>query len=428
MPDIFNPRTGSDPTLGMRTTRTWTTEELPKGYREGVNLLWPNGRATLTGLLSKAKKTRETQSHFMWFEKKKWIKSADATPGSAVVSVDDSVNVVIDTSFMNMIRVGHEVLLRTSNNHAADVLARVTNVTRSSTPSFDCIVLTAAGGDLTNADRVLIVGNINPEASVRPAAISYNAEERHNYQQIWRNSLAMSRTDLRNKSRLGDRYRDLKTEAWQDHAEEQEGCFLWGEKRIYEGENGEPERVTGGFIPEIKQYAPQNIIDCARITEFAGETFLNTGLEILEEHLIRPSFVWGDASEKFVFAGNSVLGAIQKVVRENSQYNISHNEKAFGINVSRIDTPYGSWLFHKYTPFNLDPSLHNSLLAFEMDQMELRYTDDFHFEKDIHFSKGGGSGLDGLVEGFLTEAGLAFNHVEKAIYASNFGVDSLLTP
>ncbi len=428
MANQFVPRTGSDPSVGMRATHTWTEEELPKGYREGVNMLWPNGKATLTGLLAKTKKVRETQSHFMWFEKKKATKSTTGTTASTIVAKGDLVTVTIPEAFKNMVREGHEVLLRTSNNHSLDVVLKVTEVIRTANPTATGIVKTAGGGDVTNADRFLIIGNMNPEASIRPTAISYNAYERSNYQQIWRTSCSMSRTDLRNKSRIGDRYRDLKTEAWQDHAEEQEGVFLWGEKDIEMGDNGMPERMTGGIIPFIRDYAPQNYIDCAREATYMppGATFKDNGLALLEERLIKTSFDWGEASEKIVFAGNSVLGAIQTLVRGNSQYTITNGEKAFGINVSRIDTPFGSWLFHRYTPFNLDPSLQRSILVFELGQLVFHYTDDFHFEKDEHFGKGGGSGLDGLVEAFLTEGGLEIQFPEKAMYCWNFGLDSLL--
>ena len=425
--DVLVRRADDDynPSIGMRTRRTWTEEEVPKGYREGVNYLWPQGKATLTGLLSQTKKIRETQSEFTWFEKKRQVKNVDATiSGGGAVAEGDSINVGITTGFMNMIREGHEVLLRTNQDHSKDVLGKVTAVNRTSTPTLDMTVTGA--GDTTNTDILMIVGNINPEASVRPASISYNAERRRNLQQIWRNSMSMSRSEMRNKSRLGERYKDLKMETWQDHAEEQEGCFLWGRKKEYVGDNGESERLTGGFIPEIQEYAPQNIIDAARITAFAGDTFANFGLELLEENLIKNSFLWGEEDSKIVLIGNNALGAIQRMVRGSSQYNIEHGAKVFGINVMVLTTPYGEWHLKRYTPFNHNPSLQNSMLAFNLNQLAFHYTDDFHFEKDKHFMQGGGSGLDGLVEAFLTEGGLEFNHVEKAIYTYNFGLDSLL--
>lgn len=418
----FTRRSGYDPTLGMRGTHTWNEEEVPKGYRDGVNYLWPNGKATLTGLLSKAKKVRESQSHFMWFEKKKAVKSSSATSSTGAVKRGDSVTVVITEAFKNMIREGHEVLLRDADDHSKDIVVKITSIDRT-VPNFVGEVLTASGNTST-IDRMLIIGNINSEASVRPSAISYNGYERYNYQQIWRNSLSMSRSDLRNTARIGDRYKELKIDTWQDHAEEQEGAFLWGVRDIKMGDNGMPERTTGGIIPFISEYAPSNIIDCkTAVSDFAGTTFLANGLELLETYLIKPSFDWGESSEKIVFAGNAVLAAIQKVVRDAGSYQIYHGEKAYGINVTRIDTPFGSWLFHRYTPFNLETSLQKSLLAFEMDQLVFHYTDDFHFEKDEHFGKGGGSGLDGLVEAFLTEGGLEINFPEKMIYAYNFGDD-----
>lgn len=428
MANEFVRRTGSDPSVGMRGTHTWTEDELPKGYREGVNTLWPNGKATLTGLLSKAKKVRETQSEFTWFEKKKSVKSAAGTTNSTTVAKGSMVTVAIPEAFKNAVREGHEIVLRTSNNHAADVIIKATEVIRSAAPTVTGVVKTLGGGDLTNMDRFLVIGNINPEASIRPTAISYNGYSRSNFQQIWRNSFSMSRSDLRNRARIGDRYRELKLDAYQDHSEEQEGAFLWGEKDIEMGENGMPERMTAGIIPWIRDYAQENYIDCARDATYmpSGSTFADKGLELLEEGLIKRSFTWGEASEKFVFAGNSVYGALSSLVRANSQYTITHGVTAFGINVSRIDTPYGSWMFHKYTPFNLDSSLQRSMLVFDLDQFTFHYTDDFHFEKDEHFGKGGGSGLDGLVEAFLTEGGLEIQFPEKSMYVWNFGLDSLL--
>lgn len=416
----FSRRTGYAPSIGMRDTSTWNEDEVPKGYRDGVNYLWPNGKATLTGLLDRAKKVRESQSHFTWFEKRKLAKSSTGTSSDGAVVRGDSITVTIADDFKNMVREGHEILLRDADDHSKDVLAKVKTVTRTSTPSLTASVITATG-NLSTIDRMLIVGNINPEASTRPVSISYNGYERDNYQQIWRNSFSMTRTDLRNKSRLKERYAELKSEAYQDHAEEQEGAFLWGTKDIYMGDNGKPERVTGGIIPFIKEYASDNYIDCTAVTALAGKSFLAGGLELLEDYLIRPSFDWGEGTEKIVFAGNRVLSAIQNLIRSVGSYQIYHNEKAYGINVSRIDTPFGSWLFHRYTPFNVETSLQRSLLAFEMDQLVFHYTDDFHFEKDEHFGKGGGSGLDGLVEAFLTEGGLEIQFPEKMIYAYNFG-------
>lgn len=434
MPNTYVPKPAVDnqaaaqPHYGMRGTHNWTESELPRGYRDGVRMLWPNGRATLTAMLAKAKKTRETQSHYSWFEKKKGQKSTSVSSlgGATTVARGEIVTIGVPDAYKNAIRAGHEVLLRTSTNHAADVVVKIVEVERTTTPVARCVVRTLTG-DITNADRFMIIGNLNPEASIRPAAISYNGYERDNYQQIFRHALSISRTDLRNKHRIGEVYKDAKTDAWQDHAEEQEGAILWGEKSIEMGDNGMAERSTGGFIPFIRQYAPDNYIDCARIAGTTGQSFVDDfGLELLEEGLIKRSFDWSEQSEKFAFVGNGVLSSCQALVRGNSTYQIVHNEQAFGINVSKFITPYGIWNLHRYTPFNLEPSLQRSILAFEMDQLEIRYTDDFHFEKDEHFGKGGGSGLDGLVEGFLSELGLAFYFLERAIYAYNFGLDSLL--
>lgn len=41
--------------LGMRGTGNWVTDQRPKNYRELVLMLYPNGQAPLTAIMSKMK-------------------------------------------------------------------------------------------------------------------------------------------------------------------------------------------------------------------------------------------------------------------------------------------------------------------------------------------------------------------------------------
>jgi len=50
---------------------------------------------------------------------------------------------------------------------------------------------------------------------------------------------------------------------------------------------------------------------------------------------------------------------------------------------------------------------------------------DMHYEKDIYMGKGGGDGIDGIREGYITEGGLAIYHPELFVYASNVGVAAI---
>ncbi len=427
------------PTLGMRGTHTWTDSEVPRNYREGLLYLRPNGKAPLTAMLSKLKKVKESQSHFHWFSKKLQYKGCNVdsytingqAPAGTAIAVNDVIALTIDAEFGYQVRAGHTVLVRDASKQSDDIVLKVTGVTRGAlTATVTGRAISACATQAPEYDRMVIIGNYNPEASARPAAISYNATEYGNMQQIWRNPLAMSRTDLANKSRLGDRYRQLKLETLEDHAMEQEFSLLFGEMSFELGDNGMPERTMQGIIPFVREYASENVIDAARLAvtdmnQANGTPWTTFGLELLEEYLIRPSFTWGDAMEKFVFCGSGVMSAIQQVVRSSSQYTITNGAAAYGIKVTSLETVHGTWHFHKHPLFNHENSMQNSLLAFEPEMLEWRYSMDMHYEKDIYMGKGGGDGIDGIREGYITEGGLAIYHPELFIYASNVGVAAI---
>ena len=433
------------PTLGMRGTHTWTDSELPRGYRAGLLYLRPNGKAPLTAMISKLRKVKESQSHFHWFSKKLQYKGCDvdvtgdslaavdvngAVRSTTHIAIDDTISITVEKAFGYQVRVGHMVMLRKADQQAYDVVIKVTGVSRGSSALVVGRAISGCATDDVLYDRMIIIGNYNPEASVRPAAVSYNASEFGGMQQIWRNPLAMSRTDLNNKSRLGDRYKQLKRETMEDHAMEQELSLLFGEMSWELGDNGMAERTMQGIIPFVRANASENVVDVGRdvatsMSVANGTAWTTWGLEALEEYLIRPSFKWGDAQEKFVFCGSGVLSAIQQVVRGSSQYQITNGAAAYGIKVTSLETVHGTWHFHKHPLFNHESSMQNSLLAFEPDKLEWRYSLDMHYEKDIHFGKGGGDGVDGIQEGFITEGGLAIYHPELITYASNIGTAAI---
>ncbi|OQA14518.1 MAG: hypothetical protein BWY63_03152 [Chloroflexi bacterium ADurb.Bin360] len=99
----------------------------------------------------------------------------------------------------------------------------------------------------------------------------------------------------------------------------------------------------------------------------------------------------------------------------------------YGIQVVSLQSVFGKWQFILHPLWTHEPSQTNSLLAFEPSQLEYRYALDTQFEEDIHYGKGGGTGLDGKEEGYITEAGLSFYHPELFLYMENVGQDSLLS-
>lgn len=451
------------PTLGMRTSKDWTAEEAPDSYREGILWLYPNGPSPLTAILTKLKNTKEENSHYHWFTQTLPIKSAaitacylgndsggtNFTDSNSNVDIADSVAVAIkmpNEDLANMVKVGHEIILNAYTQSAtgatcdaADLVIRVTGIVKNGANTYikgmtirqatmDTSVLQTAEGRYLYG-RVQIAGNINPEGSTRPAAVSYNAQEFGNYQQIFRTAMAINR-NANIKNRLGEPYQNLKKSTLQDHSIELEWAFLKGEKGWRMGDNGQPERTTQGIIPFVRANAPSNILNLPMVTGNSWSTSAwagasGYGLDALE-YIIRTAFAWGTSTEKPALIGTMALAAIQSAVRNggNTLYSLTPGVTSYGIKVVTLESVFGTLHLVRHplwTPAQ-EPTMARSMLVLSPENLEFRYALDTVFHKDDRFGKGGGDGLDGLVEDFQTEAGLALYHPQTFTYAYNLGL------
>ncbi|MBT7187988.1 hypothetical protein HN911_11740, partial [Candidatus Bathyarchaeota archaeon] len=66
----------------------------------------------------------------------------------------------------------------------------------------------------------------------------------------------------------------------------------------------------------------------------------------------------------------------------------------------------------------------NSMVIFEPKQVRYKYITDTMFKADKSDMEGGGTGVDGKQEEYLTEAGLEFHHGEKSGYLNGVGLDN----
>jgi hypothetical protein len=432
----------------MRGSGSWTEDELPNSYREGILFLYPNGSAPLTAIMAKLKSKKETNPYFDWFTKdmppqgceiptasggKVFTNEGRGTPYSAgTAAAGDTLVVNLTGDFAKLVRTGTQVMFRKANDHSADVIGRVTNVVRGNdASSFATVMLIEAdkGGSAAgakDADRFLIVGNINPEGGTRPQAVSRNAQHFVNYMQIFRNSLSQTRTNRQTSgNRLGDSYAELKRETLEFHSIEMEDAFIWGPKSVRMGDNGQPERTTQGIVNTLRMAEPDNVIDAARISAYSGKEFYEFGHDLLLR-MTRQIFEYGTSTERFCLVGNGAMMAIQNLVMDNSQYNIEANEAAYGVKVATVTTIFGQLHFKTSPRFTNENSNSHSMLIVDPNDLEYRFLQDTSFMGDPNYMKGGESGRDGLEEEFLTEAGLAYYHPKKGMYVSNFGLDTLI--
>jgi len=314
--------------LGMRGTGDWATDQRPKNWGETILYLYPNGMAPLTAMLSKMKSEKVDDPQYYWWTKQLATQSATITAGeiytdvalsSAYVSggtAGSTVYVKMTEANSNQFRVGHQVLLRDASDYTVDVNGLVTAKQANGASSYLAVKLLEAddnssSGDLSDADTVLIVGNVNAEGAAMPEAISYDPLKWSNFTHIFRTPLEITRTARLTKLRTGDAYKELKREALELHSIEMEKAFLWSIATEGTGSNGKPERTTMGLVPAINGAGTPSggtsgtVNDFTTNASYAGQTWLAGGEEWLDEQL-EVIFRYGQR-DKLAFCGSGAL-------------------------------------------------------------------------------------------------------------------------
>ena len=426
--------------LGMRGSGDFTVDgQRPKSWREMILYLYPNGSAPLTAILSKMGSEKVDDPEFNWYTKTLSVQAGAITglhTAAALNAAYAAGGVAGDTLYVQMaeadakeFRVGHQVLLREDDDITVDKNAKVTARTLAGASSYLTIKLleddNVAGHDLSDANRILIVGNINAEGAGMPDSISYDPVKIYNKTQIWRTPLEITRTAKKTRLRTGDAYKEMKREALEYHSIEMEKSFLWGIMSETTGSNGKPERTTAGLIPVIKQYAPGNCVDFRTwstanhtgddwIENDAGEDFMDAMLEQV--------FRYG-SREKLALCGSGALLGINKLVKKRGDFSFTTETKDYGIQVVAWTTPFGRINLITHPLFSFEPTNRHSMVIFEPSGLKFRYIDDTTFYADGEKQNTGPNRIDGLKEEFLTEAGLEFHHPVGWGYFNGIGLN-----
>lgn len=426
---------------GMRGTGNWATDERPLNWRQGILYLYPNGRAPLTGLLSKMGEETTTDPQYHWWTKNLAQQGGtmtelytDAGMTTALAAGASAAGTLLYAKVAQALatefRVGHQVLLRVSTNLNVDVNAKVTGVTLAGASSQIAVRLLEAddnGGaaNLSTADTILIIGNINAEGAPIPSAIAYDPVKYLNYTQIFRTPLDITRTARKTTLRTEDAYKEAKRESLELHSIELEKAFLFGIPTENVGANGKPERTTGGLTYAIKQFAPQNVSDYRVDPNYNAETWLTGGENWLDEKL-ELMFRFG-AMEKVAFVGSGALLGINKIVKNRGDFNFTAETTSYGIKVVNWTSPFGSVALWTHPLFSYDVTTRHAMLVFEPAMLKYRYIDDTMFMgMDQTKVSPSHERLDGTKEEWLTECGLEFHHPIKFGYLNGVGLDNTL--
>lgn len=409
--------------LGMRGTGDWVTDQRPKNWREVMLHEYPNGQAPLTAIMSKMKSESTDDPEVNWWTKNLAVQAGDITgvyTDAALSSAYASGGVVGDVLYVKLaeaeadeFRSGHQVLLRDTSDPRVDVNAKAVGVVKNGASSYIAAKLLEADDnspsfDLSDADRVLICGDINPEGGPTPDAVSYDPVKYNNYCGIQRTSLDLTRTAKKTRLRTPDARKEAKREALELHSIQLEKQAFWSIASEGTGANGKPERTPDGVVSIVKKHASDNFDGYTNNTDYSGKTWLQAGEDWLDEQL-EQVFRYG-STEKIGFGGSGALLGIQRLVKAYGHFELKATTTSYGIKVVEWVTAFGTLALKTHPLFSYEASNRNMIVIVDPANMIYRYVDDTFFKKDDTERKGGQLGIDGTLEEFLTECSFEFHH------------------
>jgi len=433
--------------FGMRGTGDWAEDERPKSWREQILYLKPNGSAPLTALLSKMKKEKVDDPQFHW-----WTKGLATMRGTITgVYTDTDLSVAYtsggvsgDTLFIKMsatdlgyFRLGHEVVLRDASDLTVDVVGRINVRKENGANSYLGVVLledddNSSSHDLSDADVILIAGNVNAEGAGMPDALSDDPTKWYNFTQIFREPLEISGTALATKLRTNPQYyQRIKMETLERHSITMEHAFFWGVPSETIGADGKIQRTTLGIVPAIRGgYTGQGgsggtVSNYATDSRYSGQSWLSGGDDWLDTNL-EIAFRY-NSLDKLAMCGSGALVAVNKLVKNSGDFSFGPTTTVYGIKIREWITPLGSLYLMTHPLWSEEVTTRNIMVVFEPENVIYKHLPgrDTHFiGEGIGKTNTGWSRKDGIKEEFLTEAGLEYHHPKSWLYLTGFGQDN----
>lgn len=310
--------------FGMNGSGDWSIPELrPLNYRETHFKLFQDSPTPFQKFLSKMPSSGVDDPQFRIFEWRlptmAWVTDGVIASGVTTIDLDTTNGPSGET-----IKEGDFLINETSGE-----IVRVT--TGGTAASFVC---TRGWGNTTAAATVdqdvwRWAGDAYEEGSGAPTAVSRRASVIENYCQIFKDSADVTGTAAATRTRPMKPWPQLKAEALERIMIKMESAFLWGSQGSATV-NGQPLRTTGGFVEMVT-------------TANAAEDMSSLTVDKLE-NAMQSAFTYGSKT-KMALCGYTALNYINKVVRENTQFQFTDpisKKQTYGLNVRELQSPFGT--------------------------------------------------------------------------------------
>lgn len=394
---------------GLRHTENFGANVRPENWREGILLQYPNGEWPLLALTSQMKTEKVDDPAYHWFEKsldsRRLELGANLDISSTSLTLKAGAKTVVKNTLLKNLKTGEimKVTADPTTDTALTVERGFANTTKSA--------ITIASAD----PFLLVIGVAFEEGSEAPTGQGYDPSERSNYTQIFRRTLEITRTAAATRLRTGEAVKEAKRECLEYISVDLERAF-WFSEKSQTFVNQKPCRTMSGVYQQIKSYAPQNIFDASAQADGVDYEWL--------EDVMRKLFLYG-SKEKVGFCGDNFLLTIQRILRnvKNTVWNIDAGAKEYGMDVTKLRTPFGTLVLKTCPLFSNVPTTQVGSTTvygldswcFIMDMTKVSYVvfdkDDLRYQPKLQ-----DNGLDGEKSGYLAEVSI------KVAQAENHGI------
>lgn len=433
--------------LGMRGTGTLAADERPYNWRQGILLMFPNGDAPLTAILSMLSEESTDDAEFRWFEKGLPVRRAIITgaktantvaTGDDISAADTNAEVYLklkpdggSADDYSWIKVGHVLMNQVTEEVFLVIAKTATYVIVRRDVGSKFASNPAVTGDSTTGDTVVIVGSGNSEGADVGDSIAYAPIRHFNYTQIFRTALSVTRTAKKTRLRSDKTgpYREAQREALAIHGQEMELAFLYGEREeittlsagdgaaVASVSTGKPLRTTRGVV----NWLPTVTTSSVTVHTDIGTLRSGALTEPDFDEFCRLVFQYG-SSEKLCFMGGKALNAFNQLAKNKLTLTAVPESSTYGMALVRVTTPFGTLLLKQHPLLTTDAVWTGDMIVIDPAHLKYRYLDDTEFLRNRQ-----GNGVDASTDEFLTEAGLEC-HWSGATASSAGGLAAVAGP
>ena len=407
---------------GLFGTQDLDSEQRPQDWDPVIHAFAPRGTAPLRALLSAIPTSPIVDPYFNWSERITPtqdgtvtdiftdILSTSYTSGG---SAGDVLYVQMSSDDVSQLRVGHQVLLMDASDGTNRHNCRLTGIVNNGANSyFECILLedddNGTGTDLSDADGFIVVGAIQSEGSESPDSLARKPTWFINYAQIMWETYKITGTQLETELRTNpNALAERQEETFERYLIQQEKNLFFGVKSLATGSNDEEVRTMDGIVTAI-QANTSNSFDYVSDANFDSFTWVQGGKTWLEDNLEVISR-FGNA-RKTAFVGSGAMKGLNRLADTFGDVNIVPTQNEFGMDIRQWIGTNVTMDIIIHPLFSQTAHWRNWMVVLELDKLKFRPLRgrDTMFLADPNRNKGGATALDGIVEGWRTEATLQY--------------------